>query len=150
MEPSAAYVLLFGVSFLAATILPAQSELVLAGMLLSRAYQPWLLILVATFGNTAGACVNWGLGRFIQIFRQRRSFPLSEAQLARAERWYGKWGLWSLLLSWAPVIGDALTVFAGAARVRIGMFVLLVGLAKGGRYVVLAWTVAKAGGDPLL
>ena len=149
MDPSAAYILLFCVSFLAATILPAQSELVLAGMLLSGTYQPWLLILVATLGNTAGACVNWGLGRFIQIFRQRRSFPLSEAQLARAERWYGKWGLWSLLLSWAPVVGDALTILAGAARVRLATFVVLVGLAKGGRYVVLAWTLAKAAGEPL-
>ena len=149
MDPVAAYLLLFGVSFLAATILPAQSELVLAGMLLSGSYHPWLLILVATLGNTAGACINWGLGRFIQLFRDRRWFPLSAAKLERAERWYARWGFWSLLLSWAPVIGDALTVLAGAARVRLGAFVLLVGLAKGGRYLVLAWTLAAVAQEPL-
>jgi membrane protein YqaA with SNARE-associated domain len=149
MDPGPAYVLLFGVSFLAATVFPAQSELVLAGMLLSGNYYPWLLILVATLGNTAGACVNWGLGRSIQLFRDRRWFPLSKPRLDRAERWYARWGIWSLLLSWAPMVGDALTVLAGAARVRFGTFVLLVGLAKGGRYLVLAWTLAAVAGEKL-
>ena len=150
MDPAAAYLTLLAVSFLAATILPAQSELTLAGMLLSGAYEPRWLILVATVGNTAGACVNWGLGRFIHIFRNSRWFPVSNAKLERAERWYAKWGIWSLLLSWAPFIGDALTVLAGIARVRLAMFTLLVGLAKGGRYLVLAWGLAAASGKPLL
>lgn len=149
MDPSSAYLLLFGVSFLAATILPAQSELVLAGMVLSGSYDLRLLILVATLGNTAGACVNWGLGRFLLQLRNRRWFPLSTTKLERAQRWYAKWGIWSLLLSWTPVIGDAFTVIAGAARVRLATFVLLVGLAKGGRYLVLAWTLGAVAGAPL-
>ena len=149
MDPSSAYLLLFGVSFLAATILPAQSELVLAGMVLSGSYDLRLLILVATLGNTAGACVNWGLGRFLLQFRNRRWFPLPTTKLEGAQRWYAKWGIWSLLLSWAPVIGDALTVLAGAARVRLGAFVLIVGLAKGGRYLVLAWTLGAVAGTPI-
>ena len=150
MEPAAAYFTLFAISFLAATIFPAQSELLLAGMLLSGAYDLRLLILVATAGNTAGACVNWGLGRFIHVFRGRSWFPVSGAKLERAGRWYRKWGVWSLLLSWAPVVGDALTVLAGMARVRLSTFILLVGLAKGGRYLVLAWGIKTTLGQPLL
>lgn len=149
MAAACAYVLLFGVAVLAATIFPAQSELALAAMLLSGSYNLWLLILVATLGNTAGACINWGLGRFLLHFRDRRWFPLSTAKLEQAQRWYARWGIWSLLLSWLPVIGDALTVLAGAARVRLWAFVLLVGLAKGGRYLVLAWALAALGGEPL-
>lgn len=146
MAPAAAYLALFAVSFLAATVFPAQSEMVLAAMLLSGAYDEALLLLVATAGNTAGACVNWLLGRFVHSLETKRWFPVSAAKLARAEKWYRKWGKWSLFLSWAPVIGDALTLVAGIARVRLATFVALVGLAKGGRYLVLAWGVHAAGG----
>lgn len=141
MDPTAAYLSLFAASFLAATVFPAQSELLLAGMLVSGAYDEGLLLLVATAGNTAGACVNWLLGRFIQSLESRRWFPVSPAKLARAEKWYRKWGKWSLLLSWAPLIGDALTVLAGIARVPMTTFVALVAIAKGGRYLVLAYAV---------
>lgn len=144
MESAAAYLGLFALSFLAATIFPAQSELALAAMLVSGAYDRMLLIIVATSGNTAGACVNWLLGRFIHSLESKRWFPVSQASLARAERWYRRWGKWSLLLSWAPVIGDALTVIAGIARVRRLTFVLLVAIAKGGRYLVLAYGVRAA------
>ena len=144
METAVALLVLFTISFLAATVVPAQSELVLAGMLLSGSYEPALLIAVATAGNTLGSIVNWLLGRFIESFRDRRWFPVSPPALARAEAWYGKWGIWSLLLSWAPVIGDGLTLVAGMLRVRLLPFLLLVIVAKGGRYLVLAWTIFAA------
>lgn len=141
MDPVAGYLTLFAASFLAATVFPAQSEILLAAMLVSGAYDEGLLLLVATAGNTAGACVNWLLGRFIQSLESRRWFPVSRAKLAPAEHWYRRWGKWSLLLSWAPLIGDALTVLAGIARVPITTFVLLVAMAKGGRYLLLAYGV---------
>lgn len=141
MDPAAAYLALFAASFLAATIFPAQSELVLAGMLVSGDYDNAILLAVATVGNTAGAGVNWVLGRFIHSLESKRWFPVSRAKLARAERWYSRWGKWSLLLSWAPVIGDALTVIAGIARVPLAAFIALVGIAKGGRYLVLAYSI---------
>ena len=146
METVVAYLALFTIAFLAATLVPAQSELVLSGMMLSGEYDTLLLLVVATAGNTLGSCVNWLLGRFIESFRHRRWFPVSPAQLARAEHWYRKWGIWSLLLSWAPVIGDALTLVAGVLRVRLLPFVLLVLLAKGGRYAVLIFGVIAASG----
>lgn len=135
---------LFAAAFVAATILPAQSELVLAAMILSGRYDLALLLAVATAGNTLGGLVNWGLGRFVERFRDRRWFPLTPDKLERATGWYLRWGKWSLLLSWALVIGDALTLVAGVLRVRLATFLILVTLAKGGRYAVLAWIVLAA------
>lgn len=146
MEAAAPYLALFAISFLAATLVPAQSELVLAGMLLLRSYHTLLLLGIATTGSTLGSCVNWLLGRFVESFRNRRWFPVSPATLTRAEALYQRWGIWSLLLSWVPMIGDALTLVAGILRVRLVPFVLLVLIAKGGRYLVLACTIRAASG----
>lgn len=146
METAVAYLALFSISFLAATLVPAQSELVLAGMILSGNYDTALLFAVATAGNTLGSCVNWVIGRFVESFRNKRWFPVTPGTLAKAEAWYRKWGMWSLLLSWAPVIGDALTLVAGLLRVRLLPFVLLVLLAKGGRYAVLVYSVRAVSG----
>ena len=89
--------------------------------------------------------MNYVLGLWIEHFRHRRWFPASEKQLDRAQRWYARWGVWSLLLSWAP-LGDAITVAAGIMRTRFLVFLLLVGLAKTGRYVALAWLTNRAVG----
>lgn len=142
MGDLAAYAGLFGAAFLAATILPAQSEAVLAGMLLSKNYSVTALLLVATVGNVLGAVVNWLLGRGIERFRGRRWFPASEATLERATRWYHRYGRWSLLLSWLPIIGDPLTVVAGVLREPLGSFLAIVTIAKAGRYLVLAAVTA--------
>lgn len=101
-------------------------------------YSPVLLVIVASIGNTLGAVVNWMLGRFVERFSNRRWFPVSASALDRAIAWYRKWGRWSLLLSWAPLGGDALTVAAGVLKEPLWSFVLLVALAKTGRYLVLA------------
>ncbi len=129
---------LFVLAFVAATILPAQSEAALAALVLAGTYSPALLVAVAGAGNVLGSTVNWGLGRFVDRFRERRWFPVSAASLDRAARWYGRWGHWSLLLSWMPVIGDPLTVAAGLLREPLWRFLLVVGFAKVARYVVVA------------
>ena len=127
---------LFMAALLAATLLPAQSEAVLVGLLLAG-YAPWLLLGVASVGNVLGSVVTWALGRGIEHLRNRRWFPVSPAALARAERWYRRYGRWSLLLSWMPIIGDPLTVVAGVLREPLPVFLLLVSVAKVGRYLVL-------------
>jgi membrane protein YqaA with SNARE-associated domain len=133
----AAYAGLFAASFLAATVFPFQSELVLLGLLLGGDY-PWpALLAVATVGNVLGAVVNWGLGRFLLHFRDRRWFPVKPQVYARVERWYRRYGVWSLLLAWLPVVGDPLTVVAGALRANLALFVVLVTVGKLGRYAVL-------------
>ena len=129
---------LFAISFVAATILPAQSEAALVGLLVAGTYSPVLLVAVASLGNVLGAVVNWVLGRGIEHFRDRSWFPVSQASLDRATGWYRKWGRWSLLLSWAPVGGDALTIAAGVLREPLWSFVVLVTIAKTARYIVLA------------
>jgi len=134
----AAYAALFAAAFLAATIFPFQSEAVLVGLMLTGDHLVWGLVLVASVANTLGSVVNWALGRAIHRFRDRPWFPASPEQMARAEGWYRRWGLWSLLLSWAPIIGDPLTVMAGVLRAPLIPFVLLVAMAKTGRYATLA------------
>lgn len=129
---------LFAVAFVAATILPAQSEAALVALLVAGTHSPTMLVAVASLGNILGAVVNWGLGRGAVRFRDRRWFPVRPSALDRATGWYHRWGRWSLLLSWAPIGGDALTVAAGVLREPLWSFVALVGLAKTVRYIVLA------------
>ena len=128
---------LFLAAFVAATILPMQSEAALVALLLAD-YPPLLLVAVASVGNVVGSVVNWLLGRGVERFRDRSWFPASPARLAQAERWYRRYGRWSLLMSWLPVVGDPLTVLAGVLREPFPVFLLLVGIAKVGRYVALA------------
>ena len=136
-----AYGLLFLSAFLSASLLPGSSEAVLVRFLATKQGLPALLILFATVGNTAGAVVNWGLGRFFEHYRDRSWFPFKAAALERAQGWFERWGLWSLLLSWVPVIGDPLTLVAGILRVPFGRFLVLVSIGKVLRFglVVLAW-----------
>lgn len=138
MAVAAAYTGLFAVAFLAATVFPLQSEALLIALLLAGEQPAVALVAVASLGNTLGSLVNWGLGRAIARFQDRPWFPAGPAALARATSWYGRWGHWSLLLSWAPFIGDPLTVVAGVLREPLWRFTLLVALAKTGRYVTLA------------
>jgi membrane protein YqaA with SNARE-associated domain len=129
---------LFLVALLSASILPLQSEAVLVGLLLSDNYPVWLLLTVASIGNVLGSLLNWYLGKYLQHFQQRRWFPVKPEQLDKASRWYLKYGKWSLLLSWVPIIGDPLTVIAGVLREPFLPFLLLVTIAKVSRYLVLA------------
>ncbi|WP_028623329.1 YqaA family protein [Pseudomonas sp. Ant30-3] len=128
---------LFLAAFGAATLLPMQSEAVLVGMLLSDQYIVSTLLAVATLGNVLGSALNWVLGRSIEKLRHKRWFPVSESKLEKAQQSYLRYGRWSLLLSWARIIGDPLTVVAGVMREPLWSFLLIVTLAKGARYLVL-------------
>jgi membrane protein YqaA with SNARE-associated domain len=134
----AVYLSLFGASFLAATLVPAQSEAVLFGLLMSGEYPVWLLLAVASTGNVLGSCVNWLLGAGLARFEGRPWFPVKRDRLARAEQWYRRYGRWSLLLSWLPIIGDPLTLVAGVMREPFPVFLVLVTIAKAGRYIAIA------------
>jgi membrane protein YqaA with SNARE-associated domain len=128
---------LFVVALVAATLLPAQSEVALAGLLAAGDQPVVALVIMATAGNVVGSTLNWLLGRGIEQFRNRRWFPVSERALQRAIGWYGRWGRWSLLLSWVPVVGDPLTLAAGVLREPFWSFLALVTVAKAGRYMVV-------------
>lgn len=137
MGDLAAYSGLFVAAFAAATILPLQSEAVLVGLLLSGNYPTALLIVVASAGNVLGAAANWLLGIGIERFKDRRWFPVSAERLAQAQRWYQRYGKWSLLGSWLPIIGDPLTVIAGVLKEPFWVFLSLVTIAKVSRYLAL-------------
>jgi membrane protein YqaA with SNARE-associated domain len=133
------YLGLFLSALAAASLLPLQSEAVLVALLLGGQQSVVGLIAVASLGNVLGSLLNWWLGRSLERFRHARWFPVSERRLLRAQRGYARYGRWSLLLSWMPVIGDPLTLVAGVMRERLWVFLALVSLAKTARYAVLAW-----------
>jgi len=145
MPHFAEYGALFAASFLSATLFPFQSEAVLFGMLVSERYAEWLLIAVASIGNTLGSVANWFFGRFLAYFEDRRWFPVRREQMAKAESWYHRYGRWTLLMSWMPVVGDPLTLVAGVLREPLPVFLVLVAIAKTARYLAvgglsLGWT----------
>ncbi|MDD1500192.1 DedA family protein [Agrobacterium sp. CNPSo 3708] len=133
-----AYLSLFASAFFAATLIPAQSESVLVYLITTGHYSILLLVAVASLGNVLGSILNWYLGRGIEHYRDRRWFPVSPDKLEKAQGWYARYGRWSLLASWLPVVGDPLTVVAGVMREPLPSFVAIVTLAKAGRYVLLA------------
>ena len=138
MTPLAAYTTLFISAFTSATLLPGSSEAVLLGLLVAGVGDPKTLVLVAFAGNLLGSILTYLMGRYAAQFKDRRWFPVSPAQFARAEAWYARYGWWSLFFAWVPVVGDPLTVVAGAMRTRIALVIVLVGLGKLGRYVFVA------------
>ncbi|WP_435257790.1 YqaA family protein [Thioclava sp. FR2] len=134
---SASLLGLFLAAFLAATPLPFQSEVVFLAIQASGDFSPWLLVLFASVGNTLGSCVTYAVGRGLGGARTSRWFPVTPEQMARAEAWFQRWGLWSLLLSWAPG-GDVIVALSGMLRVPFTRFLALVALAKTLRYIAVA------------
>lgn len=127
---------LFLAAFVAATLIPFQSEIIFAGMIVAEPERFGVILLVASVGNVLGSCLNYALGRGLMQLRVMERFRIPEEALRRAEAWFRRWGVWSLLLSWLP-LGDVLTVVAGTLRTPFWLFAVLVTVAKTGRYVVL-------------
>ena len=133
------YFQLLIISFLAATILPFSSEVVMTTMYLSNSFETYLLLIFGSIGNILGSITNWYLGKKITIFQDRKWFPVSPNQLSRSQIYFQKYGIWSLLLAWVPIIGDPLTLLSGVLKVRFGIFFLLVSISKISRYVFILY-----------
>ena len=129
------FLLLWVHSFAAATLLPIGSEPTLL-YLLEVGQSPLWVLVIATTGNTAGAVVNWLLGRYLLHYQQSPWFPVKEKSLDKAQQLFERRGLWVLLLAWLPIIGDPLTLIGGIMKVNLIPFVVLVGLGKCLRYMV--------------
>lgn len=126
-------------SFLAATILPFSSEILLSTMYITGSFQTINLLVIASLGNISGSIVNWYLGKKINLYQKKKWFPVSSDQLKKSEYYFQKYGLWSLLLSWVPIIGDPITLFAGILNVRFQIFVILVSISKISRYIFVLY-----------
>ena len=135
------YLSLFGISFLAATILPFSSELSLAGLISTSNFNNSLLLIVASLGNVLGSVVNWFIGFYLRNFTSKKWFFFNEIQITRSSKWFEKFGKWSLLLAWVPILGDPLTLVAGLLRVRFLNFIILVAIGKVSRYLVVLYLV---------
>ena len=131
------YLSLFFISFLAATILPFSSELTLAGLISTSNYDNLLLLVFASFGNVLGSVFNWGLGFYARNLTIKKWFPFKETQIERSSKWFSKFGKWSLLFAWVPIVGDPLTFVAGLLRVRFFDFIILVAIGKVSRYLII-------------
>ena len=116
-------------SLLSATLIPATSEAVLIATVLHGDTNLWFLALIATFGNTAGA-----IGTFLSGLSKKSWFPIKKKMIVKAEDHFKKYGVWSLLFSWMPIIGDPLTLVAGYLKVPFLIFFVLVFLGKAARY----------------
>lgn len=134
------YIGLFLASFLAATILPLSSEVVLSFLLLNG-LSPTILVSVATVGNVLGALLNYAIGLWGGVFLLRKVLKISEKESVKAQQTFAKYGVFSLFFAWAPVIGDPLTVVAGLLKINILLFLILVTSGKLIRYVVISYAV---------
>jgi len=131
------YLSLFIITFLAATILPFSSELTLAGLVATSSYDSSLLLIVASLGNVLGSVVNWILGFYSRNLSTKRWFPFKDEQIEKSSKWFNKFGRWSLLFAWVPIIGDPLTLAAGLLRIRFIEFLVLVTIGKVSRYIIV-------------
>jgi membrane protein YqaA with SNARE-associated domain len=132
---------LFWAAFLSATILPGSSEAALLALIALGSWDLTTLVVVATIGNTLGSVVNWWLGLFVERWRDHPRFPVKPEDFAKYQAWYKRWGVWSLLAAWVPVIGDPLTVMAGVMRTPLWIFILVTGAGKLARYLVVVGAV---------
>ena len=135
------YLSLFAVSFLAATILPFSSELTLAGLIATAVYDNLLLLILASFGNVLGSVVNWALGSYSRNLTTKKWFPFKETQIERSSKWFRKFGKWSLLFAWVPIVGDPLTLVVGILRVKFIDFIILVAIGKVSRYLIVFYLI---------
>ena len=123
------------ISFLAATILPLSSELGLAGLLSRNEYNSFALIGTASLGNILGSVFNWLLGFYLFKYINKKWFPFKKSQINTAAQRFNKFGVWSLLFAWVPIIGDPLTFVAGILKVNFLLFLILVTVGKITRYL---------------
>ena len=135
------YLSLFGISFLAATILPFSSELSLAGFISTSNFNNLLLLIAASLGNILGSVVNWFIGFYSRNFTSKKWFPFNELQITTSSKWFEKFGKWSLLFAWVPILGDPLTLVAGLLRVKFLDFIILVAIGKVSRYLVVLYLI---------
>lgn len=131
-------IILFLVGITSAAFLPSQAEIVLFALLATDEYRPWLLVLTATAGNVTGSVVNYYLGKYIRKFENKKWFPVKRKYLRKAEEIFKRHGPATLLLAGVPFLADPITIVAGMLRIKMRIYLPLVGISKAVRYL-LVW-----------
>ena len=132
------YIILFTSSFASSTILPGHSEITLTALITQKKYEIFYLVFLASLGNVLGSVLNWYLGLYFLKFKNKKWFPFKENYINKVSKSFLKYGKSSLLLSWVPFIGDVLTLVAGMFRVPLHQFIIIVSVAKIGRYIFVS------------
>ena len=120
-----------------ATIIPFGSEAYFITLLSLEKYNHFILFLVVSVGNVLGSLFNWICGFYINFFIKKSWFPINNKIIDRGNKLFIKYGKWSLLISWFPLIGDPITFAAGTLRYPIIPFLVLVSIGKVGRYLII-------------
>lgn len=124
----------FFIAFLSASLIPIQGALIMLALLASGKYTDWLLVLVACAGTLAGIGINWILGRYLSRFQNEKWFPVKTSYMDKAKLLFDRHGRATLLLAGVPLIGDPITIVAGALRINFGFYFLTAGLSKCAQY----------------
>jgi membrane protein YqaA with SNARE-associated domain len=133
---------LLGVLFaaaLSASILPGVTEAVMAGVLCLGSANLWPVVAFATVGSVLGSAAQWFIGRFFSQYKDHKRFPLKADDYDKYSRWFGKYGVWTLLLAWLPGVGDVMTLVAGLFRTPFVLSMVLVAIAKGARFALFGY-----------
>ena len=138
------YISLFTVAFMVATIVPFGSEMYFATLLSFNKYNNLLLLIAASTGNVLGSVFNWECGYYVNYFIKKPWFPIKKEKIKKGTEIFNKYGKWSLLLSWAPFIGDPITFVAGTLRFSLIPFLILVSIGKVGRYLIIYLSIIWA------
>ena len=137
------YLNLFVLSFLASTILPLGSEALVVA-LIYQGFSPFTVIMVATVGNYLGSCTTYYLGLKGRPVLEKYLSPSPE-KLEKSEKLFKRYGIYTLLFTWIPGVGDAITMVAGLTQLPFRSFSILVFLGKFGRYFAIAYLTAFFG-----
>ena len=127
-----------------ATIIPFGSEAYFITLLSLDKYNHFILFVVASVGNVLGSLFNWICGFYINFFIKKSWFPVNSKIIDRGNKLFTKYGKWSLLISWFPLIGDPITFAAGTLRYPIIPFLVLVSIGKFGRYLIIYLSILWA------
>ena len=133
------YFTLAFVAFLSATLLPMGSEALLLYDV-KEGHNIYLLVFVASFGNILGSCLNYYLGLKGEVYLEEKKY-LKKESILKYKKFFDKYGAYSLLLAWLPIIGDPLTFVAGVLKYDFKVFLAAVSLAKALRYILLVYLV---------
>ena len=133
------YLILFITSLISATLFPLGSEALLIYDI-TQGHNIYLLLFFATFGNSLGSVINYFLGLKGEEYLINKKL-LNEKYISKTKTYFDKYGFWSILFSWLPIIGDSITFVAGILKYDFKKFLILVIIAKFSRYLFIAFLI---------